>query len=339
MANTILVDDLIQEVRNQIDEDNKQSVTDNNDILPALNRAQDYAANILSRQYESPMLKKIEVTTISGQMEYSIPEDAFEQRIEKLEVRSNNVFYPMKRIDYRDISLYENKSSTSIPYYYCVVGNRYRLIPSSNSAYPLRVWYLEDPARLVKQQGRVNIVNTANNYLIVDSVGDSLTTESDNLDSYVNIIDGQTGQRKASFQIKNISGNKITFKSSPSRTTVLNIPIDTDMTDLAINNNSVDSRNNEGPTYSINPDDYICIIKGSCVPFFKKPFTNFLIQYSVGELRRKLGMPTDMDQRVLKELEDQVERSWVGREQSLRVKKANRNWVLPFRRYYGVTDK
>ncbi len=331
MTQIITVDDLISDVRSLLDEDNRESVRDDTDILPALNRAQNYAANILSRHYESPMLTKQDVNTINSQMEYKIPEDAFEHRIEKVEVRLNNIYYPMKRIDYRDISLFENKSSTSIPYYYVVIGNRYRIIPASNSAYPLRVWYLKDPMPLVKEQGRINIVNTANNYVIVDEVGSDLTTESDQLNSYVNIIDAQTGRRKASFQIKNISGNRVSFKTSPTRSTVLNLSIDTDMSSLLENGS-----NNEGPDVSIEADDYLCIIRGACIPFFKKPFSNFLIQYAVAEIRRKLGGPADLEQRILKDLEEQVERSWVGREQSLRVKKSNDAWDLPVRRYYGI---
>jgi hypothetical protein len=329
----ITTNDLVSDVRSLLDEENRLSVTDAEDIIPALNRAQNYASNILSRHYESPLLVKKDVVTINGQMEYDIPEDAFEQRLEKLEVRLNEVFYPVKRIDYRDISAYENKNSTSIPYYYCVVGNRYRLIPASNSIYPLRLWYLKDPLPLVSSQGRINIVNTAGNYIIVDNIGGDLTTESDNLNSYANIIDAQTGKRKATLQIKTINGNQITFKTTPTRTTVLNTNIDTSLDTSTL---SVNVEDTDGPDVSINPDDFICIIKGGCVPFFKKPFSNFLIQYAVAEIRRKLGGPADLELRVRKELEDQVERSWVGREHTLRVNRTSKNWTLPMRRYYGV---
>lgn len=238
----ITVNDLIDEARSMLDEDNRTSVSDAEDILPALNRAQNYAANILSRHYESPMLRWTTVNTVSGQDEYFIPENAFEQRIEKVEVQVNNLFYPVKRISYRDISLFESPTGTTsaVPYYYAVIADRYRILPRANAAYDLRVWYLEEPPQLVKSQGRINIVNTSGNYVIVDSIGDDLTTESDNLNSYVNIVDAQTGKRKASYQIQNISGNKITFKTSPTRTTVLNTSIDTSMVtaNLLVNTDS-----------------------------------------------------------------------------------------------------
>ena len=331
MASQIItVDDLIKDCRSLLDEDNRASVKDDEDILPALNRAQNYASNILSRHYESPMITNVEVETVAGQEQYIIPEDAFEQRVEKVEIKVNQVYYSLKRIDYRDISSYDNRNSTSTPYYYCVIGTEFRLLPASNGNYPLRIWYSKDPAPLVKQQGRINIVNAANNYVIVDNIGDDITTESDQLASYVNVIDAQTGIRKATFQIKNINGNQITFKTTPLRSSVLNINIDSDINSLLLNDGS------PGPDLVIQPDDYICLIQGSCVPFFKKPFSNFLIQYAVGEIRSKLGEQTDMDKRTLEELEKQVERSWVGREQSLRVKKSNEIWGLRNkRRFWG----
>lgn len=332
MSQIITTDDLISDVRSMLDEDNRVSVTDAEDILPALNRAQNYAANLLSRHYDAPMLKKVEVTTVQGQKEYVIPEDAFEEKLEKVEVKVNDLFYPLQRVSFRDISLFESQSSTSIPYYYVVVGNKYRVIPTANAAYPLRIWYLEDPMPLVQSQGRINITNAASNYIIVDDIGSDVTTESDQLQSYVNIIDAQSGRRKATFQVKTINGNQITFKTSPSRSTVRNISIDTDMTSLLVNSDT----NNDGPDVTIEPDDYVCIITGTAVPFFKKPFSNFLVQYAIAEIRRKLGGPAELEQRVLKELEEQVERSWVGRENDLRVSKKNNNWDLPIRRYYGV---
>lgn len=335
MASQIIsTEDLIAEVRSLLDEDNVESVDDDLDILPALNRAQNYASNILARHYDAPLIAKRDVVTVPGQEQYQIPEDALEERIEKLEVKINNLFYPMIRISYRDISLYDAQDTTSVPYYYTVIGNYYQILPSSTGTYPLRIWYTVDPLKLVKPQGRINVVNesSTNPYVIVDSVGSDLTTEADNLNSYLNVIDAQSGKRKASFQIKTITSEKIEFKISPARSSVLNVPIDnsTVSTDLLSNVGS------DRPDVSIEPDDFVCVVKGGCVPFFKKPFTNFLIQYAVAEIRRKLGGPVDDEQQVLEKLEQQVERSWVGREQDLRVTKSNNHWSLPIRRYYGA---
>ncbi|NIM44033.1 MAG: hypothetical protein GTO54_00080 [Nitrososphaeria archaeon] len=317
------VDDLLSDVRSMIDEDNVENVKNDTDLLPALNRAQDYAANILSRHYESPMLTKINVTMTAGEQEYDIPEDAFEQRIEKLEMFITRLYYPLARIDYRDISLYETPTNVNVPYYYAVVGKKFRLVPGPTGTYPLRLWYLKDPDPLVKSQGRVTRVNTTDNYVVVDTVGGDLTAVSDDLKSFVNIIDGQTGTIKGTFQIKSINGGRVTFKTSidGGRTSVHGRTISTSMATSGDN--------------LIEIDDYVCLAEGTCVPFFQKPFNNFMVQYAVAEIRRKLGGPADMELRVLQELEKQVERSWVGREQSMRVKKKSRNWWLPSRRWFN----
>lgn len=319
MARFKTVDMLLSDVRSMLDEENTENVSDDSDLLPALNRAQDYAANILSRHYESPMLTRADVTLSSSEQEYSIPEDAFEERLEKVEVYINQTYYPLKRIDYRDISLYETPTKINVPYYYCVIGNKYRLIPGPTGTYPARIWYLKDPDPLVQVQGRITRTDSSGGFVYVDNVGSSLTTESDELDSFVNVIDGQSGEVKQTLQIKSISSNKITFKTviDGGRTSVYGRTISTSLSsEVAI-------------------DDYLCSAKGTCVPFFQKPFSNFMIQYAVAEITRKLGGPADIELRVLKELEEQVERSWVGREQSLRVKKRSRNWFAPSRRYFN----
>jgi hypothetical protein len=309
--------DLIEEVRSLLDESNRANVSDELDILPALNRAQDVAANILARHYEAPLLAYKSLQLTAGQSEYDIPEDAFEQRIEKCEVYITSVYYPIKRIDYRDITLYETPTRTNVPYYYTVIGTKFRLLPSPTAVYPLRIWYLKDPEVLVAPQGRLTIVNQAQNYVIVDSIGSDLTSAMDDLNSYVNLIDGQTGNIKATMQIQSIVGNKITFKSSPSRSTVLNKTIESAL------------------PVTVEPDDFICTIHGTCIPAFKKPFSNYLIQFAVAEIQRKLGGPADIELKVRDELEKIVERSWVGRENFLRVQKRNRNWQVPSRRYFN----
>lgn len=311
------VEDLVEEVRSQLDEDNTATVSTDKDILPALNRAQDYSANILARHYESPLLGYTIVPMVAGQYEYDIPKDALEERIEKIEVKQNNLYYPLIRVNYRDIGSYETTVLTPIPSYYVVIGDKFRLVPGPTGTYDLRVWYLKDPMPLVLPQGRVTKIDNTNNYILVDTVGDNLTTETDNLNSYVNIVDGKSGVVKGAFQIKTIVDTKITFKTTPSRTSVYGSTILTSLADI-----------------TVEEDDFVCVVAGNCVPFYKKPLYNFLVQYAVAEITRKLGGESDMEQRVLKELEAQVEHSWVGREQSLRVSMVNNKWAKLRRRFW-----
>ena len=230
----------------------------------------------------------------------------------------NGVYYPVTRLDKQDATLFESQSAISIPYYYVIVGDKYRLIPRSSGVYPLRVWYMRDPEPFVKQQGMITSVNLANNYFIVDEPGAELTTESDQLNSYVNVVDGQSGRIKGTFQVQSIENGRLRIRTSPIRTSVLNKTV---LTSLPLDS--------DGVTSLIQPDDYVCLIHGSCVPFIKKPLSNYVIQYAVAEIRRALGGPAELEEAVKKQMQEEVERSWVGRPSYLRVKATSGVWGRP----------
>lgn len=322
MSRILTVDDLVDQTRSQLDELNEATIDTTTDILPALNRAQDYAVDILARNYPEPFLAYKTLVLTGTEQEYDIPEDAFEDRLQKVEIQQNgqNLFYEVERISYRDISLYETTSKSNIPYYYVLYEKKMRFIPAPSGTYNARVWYMKEPEQLVLSQGRINIVNEASNYIVVDNVGSDLSTESDNLASYVNIVDGQSGRVKASLQIKRLLDNRIEFKSSPIRSTVQNRTIDTDLSNLT-------------SELTIEPDDFICSIAGSCVPQYKKPFFNFAVQYASSELKRKLGDSSVNEETILQKFEAQVEHTWVKREQTQRVKKKSKTWSAPLYRW------
>jgi hypothetical protein len=316
------VDNLVNEVRQQLDEMNRDSVSTEADILPTLNRASDFASDILTRKYPEPLLKYLTLDLEAGVSEYDIPEDTFEDRILKLETvvpissgRGN--YIEIQRISYRDITNYESAAISSFPLYYCIIGRKIRIVPQPSGAYDARMWVIRNPEKLVLPQGRVTLISSAQNYIVVDEASGDLTTQSDQLASYVNVVDGQTGEIKGSLQIQSIVDNKITFRSVPARDTVLNREIGTSLEDL-----------------QIQQDDYICAIDGICVPYFGRPTSNFLIQYAVAEITRKLGGAADTEENILKKFEQQVERTWAGRQQDLRVKKKSNVWGTNTRRYW-----
>lgn len=309
--------DLVNEVRSLIDESNHESIDDVRDIIPSLNRAQDVAANILSGHYESPLLVYTQIPLNGGQQEYDIPHDAFEMRLEKLEVQiQNGLFNPLKRQSYRDITLLETTARTSFPMFYAEIGQKFRLFPAPTGAYPLRCWYLKDPDPLVEEQGAITAINAPQNYVVVDSIGADLTVANDSLDSFVNFVDWETGRVKGTCQIQILTDNRISFKSIPSRTTVHGRTVSGTLpTDLEL-------------------DDLICTAEGVCISVLKKPFANYLIQMAVSELlNTKLGITSEMGEKMRLEMQKIVERSWVGRESYLRVRSSNPHFERIGRRY------
>jgi hypothetical protein len=323
MARRLTVSNLIADVRSLLDEANQASISDTEDILPALNRAQDVAANILAKHYESPLLAYTLQYLQSGVREYDIPKDAFEQRLEKIEVQiQNGLFNPVKRQSYRDSTLLETTARTAFPLFYSEIGDKYRLYPSPTGAYPLRIWYNKDPEPLVLEQGTVSgpvtggVLNVSNNYITVTDLGDQLTLDSALYSSYVNFIDGNTGRIKGTCQVLKTSGAQVFFKAAPDRTEVLGQTVSGSIpADLAL-------------------DDFICTVDGNCISVLKKPFANFLIQMAVSELlNTKLGIVSEMAEKVRQEMQNIVKESWVGRENYARVRSASPHWERIGRRY------
>ena len=315
------VDELALAVRSRLDEMNRDSVDTVRDILPALNRGLEYAVDIYSRHYPDPFLRYTVLDLNGSQQDYDIPGDVYEDRIVRIEIKtSRNTYRETTRIMYRDAVNYETDGTTAMPYYYTVVGRKIHFIPGPSGTYDARLWYVKEPEPLVLQQGRVTLVNVASNYLVVDSIGTDLSTESDQLTNYVNIINGETGEVRGTLQVASLDGNRVTFRSSVSRATVVGLPVSTSLTDLGAQ-----------------PDDYICVAEGTCIPYLGAPTSNFLIQFAVAEISRQLGIQSQEEEAILAKFEAQVQKTWAGRETQIRVAKRSQAFGVPIRPWFTVT--
>jgi hypothetical protein len=298
---------MISRVRSLMDEANTDTISDSADILPALNAAQLEAVNILARLYPEPHVKYSTLAITNGTQEYDIPENTFEDRIERIQFYSGGSWADCKRISFYDTANYETDTSSPIPAFWTTYQRKIRFLPKPDGSYQARIWYMEEPETLVKSQGRITSYGSL--YVVVDSIGSDLTTTEDNLYNYVNIIDGQTGAIKGTMQISNIVGNKITFRAVPSRTSgvVINRTIATVL-----------------PT-TVQQDDYVCVVTGTCVPVFAHPTSNFIIERAAIDLRAgKLSEDSTSLERLLDKYEKQLKHSWVGRETTKRVQKRSR---------------
>ena len=130
------VDEMIDQVRDAIDEDSTATISDS-DILESLNRAQDFAADILARHYKDPLLTYTTIDTVNAQYEYDLPEGIFEDRIAFIEVlvpSSNNHTYPMDKIQPTEAYKWETNTAVAIPTKYLIHGRTLRL-PTPSSVY------------------------------------------------------------------------------------------------------------------------------------------------------------------------------------------------------------
>jgi hypothetical protein len=127
----------------------------------------------------------------------------------------------------------------------------------------------------------------------------------------MNIIDGQTGLVKGSFQVKTMDAETITIKTSPQRSSVYNRTISTTLAGI-----------------TINAGDYLASIKGTCVlPFFDLMHT-FVVQYAVAEVKRMLGYAYDVDQQLVNTFQVDISKAFGGREGGITIKRRNSNWNM-----------
>lgn len=299
------VKELADSVRSRIDELNRDTIDDERDILPALNRALEYAVDIYARQYPDPYVTSESIALVPNQKDYALPESAYEDRIVKIDLLTSNLYYSdIVRITYRDIGQYDTTAANTDPYYYAVTGRTITLVPPPSTNLTMRVWYVKNPEPLVMPQGRITLVSEANNYVVVDAVGSDISTESDDLANFINIVNSRTGEVRGTFQVFSVDDARINIRPLPNRTEVLGQPVLQSITDLGVRE-----------------DDYVCLAKGTCVPFLSSPTSNFLIQFAVAELSRQLGINSVEEEQVLDKFEKQVKTTWAGREPTARVKK------------------
>lgn len=314
------VSDLVSEIREQIDEFNTDSVDTEARILPALNRGLEYAWDLLARRYPDQITRSATITANASLTEYDLPEDCFEDRVLRVEVNINGSYQEVRRIAPYDAWQFESSSPTSTPSRYSIQERTIRFYPASNGTYNFRVWYIRECEQLVLPQGRITSINTASNYVIVDAAGTDLTTESDSLSSYVNIVDSQTGLIKASLQIQTSIADKLTFRTTPTRTSVLNRTI-----------------GDEIPS-TVQLDDQVCLVRGTCIPP-QSPMRNFLVQFTSAEIIRSLGGDAATEEQVLQKYEKQVENTSAGREGTKRVQRRSSAWGQTFRRFFLTTKQ
>lgn len=298
------VTDMMNILRNKLQESNTTKISDS-EILYALNQGQDFAFDIIARRYPDSIAVAA-TATLNSDNTITIPEGAFEQRLTRV-YRNNSDDYttPLERVDYREKDDFVGRQG--VPTSYAILKNKVHILPTTNvSNYTYKIAYVEDVEKLVKDQGRITTVNLAgggNASIVVDSLGSDLTADASNINRFVNLVDGQSGLIKCSLEVKSIdtTTKTVTFKATPTRTSVLNRTVVADI------------------TTDVEVDDYICVIEGSCVPYFKKPSSNYILQFATVEIKRSLGMDAQQEEVALRKYEEQMEKINSKRESTDRV--------------------
>lgn len=291
---------LVDAVRQQIMESNATRVS-TDQILQAINRGFDDAVDMLARLYPDPMISYYEAYPDSdGRIE--LPEDAFQDRVLEVEYYPSSGNYRTRVTETDDVSAHGiyNDTTGGYPRIYSVIGRDIQFAPVNMQSVLCRVWYVKAPLPLVLDQGRLQTVDVASNYIVVDSLNttdaETPISASDAYGKYINIADATTGLIKCTLQVEAINDEQIVIKTSPTRTTVFNLPVSSAIPD------------------TVSPDDVISSVDGLGILFFNRPLANYLIQYAVNEVQRSLGVSNlSFEEGKLRELRKTVESSWKRR--------------------------
>lgn len=317
MSDILTVTQLLQEVRDQADEENVAS-RDDAAILRILNRGQKAAANMLAIHYPEVLHDSVILRLISGQAIYDGPDNAFENRLEYIEIDVPGYPVETRKRGYRDSTRLSVPATVPIPWSWMQKGNQVIFLQAPSAVYPAKLWYVRRPERLTKDQGRITNLANDGSYVIVDAIGSDLTTEIDQLRSFVNVISFKDGSVKGTFQIQSLVDGKVTFKATPSRSSVQGRPV----TGAIV------------PSQEVELDDYICLAEGTCVPFFQDAIYGYCMQYATSELSRSLHSNlTTLESQVKGEIDRMIKGEWSGRELTDRVKNRSQAWPNFLRRW------
>lgn len=279
--------DLIDAVISMIDHTNREAVTLEGDILPALNRGWRNATDIMARRNEDLLLTTAVFTPaelqldVEGNYFLAIPEDAYQQRVMQVEVRNSTFpdWYSAQLINAQESNKREDSTVrqrnivvSDVSYYQ--LSRKLVLNPKGviSGLSGVRLRYVKRPLPLVLPQGQITAIDRVNNNLTVDAIGDSLSYSTADVGNFINIINPLTGEVKSSHQILELNGGvQIRLRTTPTRTT------------------------HKGQTIvgalpaTVAIDDYVCVTSGSCVPFIEEPATTLAIEQAAAEIKKKLG--------------------------------------------------
>lgn len=304
------VEDLIQQVRDVTDEDNVSDISPEF-ILRMLNRAQQDLVSELTRKYNAHFMGEVILTQSDFKADAAgnarvadIPLKTFGYRINNVDARIGNAWTPVRQVPFSYTLALDTNSGSSVPVVYAVQGNKIFVYPDIDQLTELRIRYQIRPPKLVEKQGRVTAISS--NYVVLDDIGDGISSSVDDLSAFVNFIDANTGIVKGTAQVVglNQTTNKViiqTAAESLSRTTVFGSSVSAALpADLAL-------------------DDYICLASGTCVPYLASDLTNYHVELAAFHVKRALGTVGNADFSERDRVIERISKMWSGRENSMKI--------------------
>lgn len=308
----ITTDQLVQEVREQADEQNTKAKT-TAAIIRVLNRGMRIANSVLARHYSDPLITSTTLDLSDG-AEQDIPTDCFEDRVEYIQISVTGGATETRRRNFRDSTRLGAGGSTAAPWTWEIRGREIVFQQTPTGAYDALAFYLRKLEKLTPVQGRLT-ATPASTYLLVEQEegqGDDLDSNSDARESYINVVNWATGEIRATFQIASIVDAQINLRATPLRSTYLGRTV---------------SGSASLATCGAEADDYICLAEGTCVPFFSDGLSDYLVQYAVAAVTRSLqNGDARLEEQLVADARERVRAAGSGRGQTDRVKHRSAAW-------------
>lgn len=306
----MLASELIEAVRDRVDEANTTDISDTK-ILASLNRALQRLARLSVKHYPEMLKRTYEAATSGNQL--TIPNLAQAATVTQVDVLYSSYYRPVQYTSTTNVSGVDTTGTTTYPYplYYTQQGNKLQFYPPISGGYTARLRYQLKPYDLVKEAGRVTSWDANTSTIYVENLTDDITTSVTDRTAFFNIIDQFTGDVKATLQANAVDedAGTIIFKTTGlGRSSVYGLTVGTELpAELAA-------------------DDLVCLAKGSCIPLYFREYTDFLIQWSVNDIKGTFGTLDDRDVYALRDIEDDVKTIWSQRPYGARVKPNNPAW-------------
>lgn len=318
------VEDLIQQVRDLIDEDNTSDLGDDV-ILRMLNRSQQEMVRILTKKYNSHYMRETIYTSSDFEADSSsqnrivkLSNQAFGFAVNMVDAKIGTSWFPVPRVPFSYNLAQDNASeSNSLPTAYSTQGNDLYFYPKPSSSTQIRVRYQFRPAKLVKTQSR--ITSSSGAVLTVDSVGSGISTSVDTLAGFINIIDHLTGEIKSTHQVSGYdsTAKTITIKTSGlDRSTVFGYTVSDSLPSTLAN------------------DDLVCLADGTCVPTFAHDLTNFLVDIAGFYTKRKLAIVDQADYIEREAIIKAISSLSFGREYTKKIERTNGVGVTSYQHWF-----
>ncbi len=305
--------ELVQLVRNKTDETN-QKTKDDDDIVALLNEGQRVGVEVLARIFPQPLFyMHVPLQLASGERTLALPLDAVDGRVVDVywSATENGVYLPVPEHSYNDVAwLMAARGSTGTPLAWVHIGNSMQWVPAPSGGWVQRTYVRQQP-RLVLPHGRITRVGDG--YLTYEQIGagGGIVAESDQLDSYVNLVNWATGEVRGTFQVQTDETGRLTLRADPQRSSVRGRTI---------------SAASELSDCGVEADDLVCVASGTCVPFFQGAMANHLVAYGCACLRLALDGQNQLEAAMAAAAQSALEQQNAGRPQISRVQASSLVW-------------